>query len=83
MRKHNVMDVVHPQDDELNIVKLETWDSQGRAVVDYWSVRCGRYVLECEWCGEFFLSDRPHTKYHSKACRQAAYRARKSEVQYV
>lgn len=73
MRKHNVMPIVHPRDEDLNIVRVGRYE-------DWWSLRYAKYVCNCRHCGEDFLSDRPHTKYHSKACRQAAYRLRKKEA---
>jgi len=72
-RKHNAMPVVHPQDDNLNIVRVGRFD-------DWWSIRYAKYVCECHQCGEYFLSDRPHTKFHTKACRQKAYRERQKET---
>lgn len=50
---------------------------------DVYCITHGRYIVECMWCGCEFHSKRPHTRYHSNACRQAAYRARKQEVANV
>jgi len=35
------------------------------------------YLLDCLYCGREFHTKRPHTKWCSVKCRQAAYRARK------
>lgn len=70
-RKYNVMPVVKNVNG-LNIVNLGEFG-------DKWSVRHGKYVVDCLECGVYFLTDRPHTKYHSKACRQKAHRRRASE----
>jgi len=79
MRKHNIMPKLELSEGMEKLSRVRQFDSQGRAVYDVWSTWHGKYVLECLHCDVLFLSDRPHTKYHSKACRQAAYRVRKIE----
>jgi hypothetical protein len=45
---------------------------------DLWCLRHLAYVVKCAECGSWFHSTRPHTLYCSGACRQKAYRRRRS-----
>lgn len=59
------------------------YDGTGGIVIlepfgDKYSVHYGKYVLDClnTDCGREFLSDRPQTRFCSKACKQKSYRER-------
>lgn len=45
---------------------------------DLWCTRHAAYVIDCVECGRIVHTSRPHTRYCSAACKQRAYRRRKS-----
>lgn len=51
--------------------------SDGKHYVASYCQTHQHYLLDCLNCGEHFHTDRPHTKWCSAKCAQAAYRQRK------
>jgi len=50
---------------------------------DPWCTYHGKYLLDCLHCGRLFHTDRPHTRFCSNACKQAAYRIRRKGIEYA
>jgi hypothetical protein len=61
----------YPLTDDCHVMQ---W-SRGR-FQDQWCSTHAAYLVDCLFCGRWFHTARPDTRYCSNACRQAAYRER-------